>query len=439
MDCLHGHCLTRRGFLGAGLASTLGLALSPAFQKLLGKEASGRRARACILLWLNGGPSHIDTLDPKPGQPTNGPFKAIATRVAGVQVSEHLPRLAEQANHLAIVRSLTSKEADHDLAYQLLHTGNLRSETVEYPALGSVVAREWTGEDGDLPAYVALNGSAPGAGFFGVEFAPYVVGNLDAPIDNLGLPEGVDEKRRQRQLQALATLNAGFARRVDRESVAEQERFTARAGRLRHSPALKAFDLGSEKPATLAAYGAPPPPMKAPPEGEAAMEQGSPFGKACLIARRLVEHGVRFVEVTLDGWDTHADNFNAVTGLSRQLDAGLAGLVGDLAARGLLGQTLVVCLGEFGRTPEINPQQGRDHWSEVFSAVLAGGGVRGGQVLGASDAKGAHVKDRPVTVPDLYATLLSAFGVSGTQQYRTPEGRPIRLAEKGKVVTELFG
>ena len=179
--------------------------------------------------------------------------------------------------------------------------------------------------------------------------------------------------------------------------------------------------------------------MKAPPEGQAEMEQGSPFGKACLIARRLVEHGVRFVEVTLDGWDTHADNFNAVTGLSKQLDAGLAGLVSDLAARGLLGQTLVVCLGEFGRTPEINPQQGRDHWSEVFSAVLAGGGVRGGQVIGASDARGRDVKDRPVTVPDLYATLLSAFGVSGTRQYRTPEGRPIRLAEKGKVVGELFG
>jgi uncharacterized protein (DUF1501 family) len=439
MARIHNCLPTRRGFLGAGLASTLGLALSPAFQQLLGKEAKSRRAKACILLWLNGGPSHIDTFDPKPGRPTNGPFKPIATSVSGVQISEHLPHLARQTKLLAIVRSLTSKEADHEQAYQLLHTGNLRSETVEYPALGSVVAREWTAEDGDLPAYVALNGAAPGAGFFGVEFSPYVVGNLDTPVENLNLPERVDEQRRQRQLKALATLNAGFARHVDRASVAEHERFTAKATRLRQSPALKAFDLSGEKASTLALYGAPKPPAKeGDPPAEGTTEEGSPFGKACLVARRLVENSVRFVEVTLDGWDTHADNFNAVTALSKQLDAGFAGLVADLAERGLLATTLVLCLGEFGRTPQINPQNGRDHWSEVFSAVLAGGGIKGGQVIGASDANGAHVKDRAVTVPDLYATLLAAFGVSGTKQYRTPEGRPIRLAEKGKVVTELF-
>ena len=172
MDCTRRCCLTRRGFLGTGLAGTLGLALSPAFQKLLGEDTPARRARACILLWLNGGPSHIDTFDPKPGQPTNGPFKAIDTRVSGVQVSEHLPKIAEQAKHLAIVRSLTSKEADHDLAYQLLHTGNLRSETVEYPAPGSVAAREWTGEDGDLPAYVALNGACARGGIFRSRIRP---------------------------------------------------------------------------------------------------------------------------------------------------------------------------------------------------------------------------------------------------------------------------
>jgi uncharacterized protein (DUF1501 family) len=269
--------------------------------------------------------------------------------------------------------------------------------------------------------------------------SPYVVGNLDTPVENLNLPEGVDEQRRQRQLKALATLNAGFARRVDRASVAEHERFTAKAMSLRQSPALKAFDLSGEKPSTLALYGAPqPPPKEGTPPAEGSMEEGSPFGKACLVARRLVENGVRFVEVTLDGWDTHADNFNAVTALSKQLDAGFAGLVADLAERGLLARTLVLCLGEFGRTPQINPQNGRDHWSEVFSTLLAGGGVKGGQVIGASDADGAHVKDRAVTVPDLYATLLAAFGVSGTKQYRTQEGRPIRLAEKGRVVTELF-
>src|SRR5262249_8891038 len=322
--------------------------------------------------------------------------------------------------HLAVLRSVTSKEADHEQAYHLLHTGNSRSETVAYPTLGSVVAREWSGAEGDLPPFVALGGGSAGPGFFGVEFAPYVVADPNAPISNVTLPEGVDEVRRRRQLEALAALNRGFARRVDRTSVAQQERFTARALRLQRSPALKAFDLSAEKPAVREAYGLPSPPK----EGEAAQEDAGAFARSCLTARRLVEHGVRFVEVALDGWDTHADNFNAVMALSKQLDTGFAALVADLAGRGLLEQTLVVCMGEFGRTPTINAANGRDHWSEVFSVVLAGGGVRGGQVIGASDAKGEQPKQRPVTVPDLYATLLSAFGVSGRKQFRMPDGRP---------------
>jgi hypothetical protein len=435
----HGRQATRREFLATGIAGTLGLALSPTFQRLLAGDAPARRAKACVLVWLNGGPSHIDTFDPKPGQPTNGPFKPIDTAVEGVQISEHLPRLAGQAKHLAVIRSLTSKEADHEIAYQLLHTGNVRGETVEYPSLGSVVAREWTGEDGDLPAFVTLGGGSAGPGFFGVEFAPYVVGNLDNPVENLTLPEGVDEARRERRLKALEAFNGGFVRRVERGAVAEQQRFTAKALRLQKSPSLKAFDLSKEDPKLLASYGiaTPTPEGAQPAEGKAA--DTSAFGKSCLVARRLVERGVRFVEVTLDGWDTHADNFTAVAALSKQLDTGLGALLADLADRRLLEETLVVCMGEFGRTPTINADKGRDHWSEVFSVVLAGGGVRGGQVVGASDALGEQVKDRPVRVPDLYTTLLAAFGVSGTKQYRTPEGRPIRLAEKGKVVKELFG
>jgi uncharacterized protein (DUF1501 family) len=440
MTCLHHRRSTRREFLGAGIAGTLSLALSPAIQQLLAREGTARRAKACILLWLNGGPSHIDTFDPKPGAITGGPFKAIATKLPGLRLSEHLPRLAEQAKHLAVVRSLTSREADHELAYQFLHTGNQRDETVDYPAIGSVMARAWTAEDGDLPSYVALNGDAGGPGFFGVQFAPYVVGSLDAPVENIELPEGVGAERQARRLRALHTFNNGFAGRVDRHSVAEHERFTAAARRFQQSPALKAFDLSAEKAQTRAAYGIHP---KAEgdkkPEGDKDKEQDrSAFAKACLMARRLVEHGVRFVEVTLDGWDTHTDNFTTVETLCDQLDSAFAALVSDLAERGLLERTLVLCLGEFGRTPHINDQKGRDHWSKAFSAVLAGGGVRGGQVIGATDARGENVKERPVTVPDLYATLLAAFGINGAKSYRTPAGRPIRLADKGKVVRELF-
>src|SRR5262249_36843260 len=414
----------RREFLATSIMGTLGLALSPALQWALAKEGPARRARACILLWLNGGPSHIDTWDPKPGSATNSPFQATDTRIAGVKFSEHLPRLAQQAHRLAVVRSLTSREADHDRAYQFLHTGNQRDETVEYPSLGAVVAREWTGEEGDLPAFVAIGGGSAGPGFFGLDYAPHVIADLSAPVANIALPEGVDEQRQQRRLQALAGLNRGFAGRADPDRVADQVRLTNRAERFRKSPALKAFDLTAEKTEALAAYGAD--------------KEDAGFARSCILARRLVEHGVRFVEVTLDGWDTHADNFNQVKALEEQLDPAFAALLGDLADRRLLDETLVLCMGEFGRTPAINGQNGRDHWSDAFSVVLAGGGVQGGRVIGATDAKGEQVTDRPVTVPDLYASLLSAFGVDGNKVYRSPGGRPIKLAAKGKVVQELF-
>jgi uncharacterized protein (DUF1501 family) len=404
------------------------MALSPSVQQLLAAEGPTRRAKSCILLWLNGGPSHIDTFDPKPGADTNGPFKPVDSAVSGIQLGQHLPKLAVQAKHLAIVRSMTSKEGDHDRAYTFLHTGNIGDETVEYPTFGSVVAKEWSAEDGDLPSFVALNGSAPGPGFLGIEFQPHVIANMDAPLDNIALPEGVDEARLQRRLQALESFNKGSAQRMAAGRVAEQKRFTDKALKLRTSPALKAFDLTQEKPETLAAYGAA--------EGQPA--ETAVFGKACLLARRLIENGVRFVEVTLDGWDTHENNFAQVETLCKQLDPAFATLTSDLHERGLLKETLVLCMGEFGRTPVINPANGRDHWSEAFSVVMAGGGIRGGQVVGATDDRGEKIKDRPVTVPDLYATLLNAFGIDERKQYRTPNGRPIRLADKGKVVSELF-
>jgi uncharacterized protein (DUF1501 family) len=421
----------RREFLGAGILGTLGLALSPMMQTLLASaDNDKKRAKACILIWLNGGPSHIDTFDPKPGAETNGPFKAIDTKVEGMKFSEHLPKLAEQARHFAIIRSLTSKEADHDRAFYYLHTGNLRDETVDYPSLGSVAAHEWKDTESDLPSFVALNGGAPGGGFLGLDFDPYVVGNLDAPLENLTLPDGVDENRLGRRLEALDALNKVYGQKGDLAKMREHTKVHAKALKLRKSPALKAFDLTAEKKTTLAAYGIP----ESVPEGQPMPT----FGKACLLARRMIEHGVRFVEVTLDGWDTHADNFNAVQNLCKELDPALAALTADLADRGLLETTLVLCMGEFGRTPTINPQMGRDHWSEAFSMLAAGGGVKGGQVIGASDDKGEKVKDKPVTIPDLYASVLTAFGVDPKFTYHTPSGRPIKLAGKGEVVKELF-
>ena len=414
----------RRGFLARGLAGTLGLAFSPLIQaQIAAAGATSPRAKRCVVLWLNGGPSHIDTFDPKPGTPTGGTFKAIETKVPGLKLCEHLPKVAAEAKRLAVIRSLTSAEADHERAFQLLHTGNAPQETVSYPALGAVVARRWSGEESTLPTYVAINGAGAGPGFFGLDYAPYVIADASSPFANVTPPEGVAKRRVGRRLKALDAFNAESTP-GGIEPVADHTRVVARARRLMRSPALKALDLAKESPQTRAKFAA---------EGDDGV-----FGRGCLLALRLLEQGVRFVEVSLDGWDTHSDNFNGTAALLAKLDPAFSALVAGLSERGLLDETLVICMGEFGRTPTINGTGGRDHWSEAFSAVLAGGGIRGGQVFGSTDDKGASVKDRPVTVPDLYATLLSAFGVDGAKPYKTQEGRPIKLAEKGRVVGDLF-
>jgi uncharacterized protein (DUF1501 family) len=418
--------VTRRQALGAGLLGTLGLALSPAWQRLLAADGPARRAKACILVWLNGGPSHLDTFDPKPDAPDDyrGPTTTIDSAAAGVRISGYFPELAKQAKDFALLRSITSKEADHDRANFFIHTGNLRSETVDYPSLGAVVARTWSDEKDELPNFVSINAGGGDGGFFGIEFSPHTISDFNNPIDNLNLPDGVDEDRLARRLKGLDALNKSFAGRSDAGRVADHERFHGKALRLRTSPALKAFDLKAEKQETIDAYGAGP--------------DDAAFQKSCLLARRLVENGVKFVEVQLDGWDTHGDNFNGVANLAKVLDPTLSAMIRDLSDRGMLNETLVLCMGEFGRTPQINGQQGRDHWSEAFSVLLAGGGVKGGQAVGATDEKGEQVKERPVTIPDYFATLLSALGIDPAKQYRTPGGRPIKLADKGKVVTELF-
>lgn len=415
---------TRREFLSAGVAGALGLAFSPLMQRSLAGQ-TGPRAASCILVWLGGGPSHIDTFDPKPGAETGGPFKAIQSTVPGMRLSEHFPRLAGLGKHLAVVRSMTSREADHDRATYYLHTGSVPTEAVEMPELGSVVARTSGGGANDLPPFVAIDGQNGSPGFLGVEFASHAIGSgLGDTLPNVALPGGVDDARLEKRLKALEAMNRRHRAGGDPLVSAEHDRFTARAARFRRSPALKAFDLKAEDPKVLAAYGA------------EADDAG--FNRGCLLARRLIEQGVRFVEVSLGGWDTHSDNFNQVKDLSARLDRGLSSLLTDLDERGRLNDTLVVCMGEFGRTPQINGDRGRDHYSDVFSVLLAGGGIRGGQVIGASDDQGAKVKDRPITVPDLFTTLLSLSGVTPGKQFRTAEGRPIKLAEHGSVVTELL-
>ncbi len=412
---------SRRDFLRFSLAGGLVWAASG---RLPAAEAGKAKAKAAVLVFLDGGPSHIDTFDPKPGQDTGGPFKAIDTKIAGVQFSEHFSKLAAVADKLTVIRSLTSPEGDHDRAQVLLHTGYQPTPALNYPAIGAVVARETATDESDMPAFVSF-GDTSGAGYLGQQFAPFIVGDVNNISPNLVLPEGLSETRVARRLRAVQALNASFGQRVDAAAAADYTRLVTRANRFRQSPALQTVDWAAEEPKAWETYGG-------------GIGDGN-LARTFLAARRMLEHGAKFIEIRLGGWDTHGDNFNQVQALAGPLDAGLAAFLGDLAERGLLDQTLVACFGEFGRTPKINGDNGRDHWNDVFSAVLAGGGIRGGQAIGKSDAKGEAVADRPVKVADLFATLLAAFGVDAAKEYRTPDGRPIKLTNGGQVVQEALG
>ncbi len=413
----------RRDFLVTSFAGAMGLAFSPGSS--LAQAASEKKtAQACILLYLQGGPSHIDTFDPKPGTPTGGSFTAIDTKIAGVKFSQHLPKLAAVSDKLAIIRSMTSKEGDHDRGTVLLHTGYSPTPALVYPALGSIIAKEKQDDSDVAPGFVSV-GDTNGSGYLGPEYGPYVVGDPLNPGQNLALPEGFAPERLAKRMKALEAFNLGFAKKSASSRSLDFTRLSIKANRMRESAALKSFDPATEEGQLWQAYG-----------GE--VGDGS-LARSLILARRMVENGVRFVEVALGNWDTHSDNFNLVAALSAQLDSGLATLVKDLSDRGLLESTLVLCVGEFGRTPQINGDNGRDHHADVFSAVVAGGGIQGGRAIGSSDDAGAQVKDRPVTFPDLHATLLHACGIDPAREYTTPDGRPIKLTSGGKVVQELFG
>jgi uncharacterized membrane protein len=367
---------------------------------------------------MNGGPSHIDTFDPKSGA-SAGPFRAIDTAQKGVQICEHLPQLAAIADRLAFVRSVTSKEGNHDRARQLMHTGYVPSLTVAHPSLGAWLSYK-LGASGELPAFVSVAGPSAPAGFLGAQHGPFVQREPGKLPDDVALPVGLDGDRLDRRMRALAEMDRGFAARVRDESVRGRADVRERALKLMRSPRLDAFDLHSEPEAARKSYG------------------DSAFGRGCLLARRLVERGVRVVEVTLDGWDTHRDNFGRCKSLMQDLDPAMAALVRDLEARDLLSSTLVVWMGEFGRTPAINDNEGRDHHPRASSVVLAGGPIRRGIVHGATDAAGNAVVDRPVTVSNLFATLAKALGLDPGESVMTPAGRPIAITDHGSAIAELL-
>lgn len=425
------HDYTRRDFVRISLASAFGAAACPWLPTLAAAAPPGKKpTKACIVLWMSGGPSQTDTWDLKPDHKNGGPSKEMATAVPGLRISEHLPKLAALAKHLGIIRSMTTKEGEHQRATQLLHTGQLPTDAVAYPALGSLFAKELGDPDADLPNYVTISPQGGignlGSGFLGPQYAPMAVSGIsDNPnsranltIDYLKPEKAVATSDKDTREKLLAELHGDFARRHGGPAAEAHAATYRKAQRMIATEARGAFRLDEEKASLRDAYGR------------------SRFGQGCLLARRLVERGVSFVEVTLEGWDTHANNFEMVKTLSQTLDPAFSTLLADLKDRGMLANTLVVWMGEFGRTPVINPQGGRDHFPMAWSTVLAGAGVKGGQAVGSTGKDGVAVTDRPVETADFLATVFSASGVSPSKE-NFVEGRPIRLVKGGKAIKEF--
>jgi hypothetical protein len=372
------------------------------------------------LLWLGGGASTIDLWDMKPGSDAGGPFKPIATS-GDVQICEHLPRMAKLMHHVAVVRSMSTREADHARGRYYLHTGYVPTPTVTHPSYGAIISHE-TAEQAkglDLPAFVAVGGASEGPGFLGMAHAPFVVG-YDGQIRNLRLATAED--RLPNRMRMLETIEQGFVRQRRGLTAAEHAKILQKTSSLLGSSQMAAFRVDEEPQTVRERYGA-----------------GS-FGSGCLLARRLVEAGVPFVEVDFGGWDNHQNIFPTLQNDKLpQLDQGMSALIEDLHQRGLLRDTVVLCMGEFGRTPRINANVGRDHWARAWSVVLAGGGIKGGAVIGATNDDGTAVTTRPYTAQDLMASVLAALGISLDITYTTPNGRPIKIANDGHPIEGLLG
>jgi hypothetical protein len=428
---LEKYCFTRRGFLRLAMSSAAGVAvgsLSPALLEAAAQPGGKRKARSCILLFMGGGASQLETFDPKPGTEIGGGQRVIPTTVPGLEINEHLPCLARQMHRLSVVRSMNTGEGNHARAVYYLHTGYRVQGGIQHPALGSVAGEQLGAPDFALPHYAAisqkvghhLQGPFPTGGYLGPPHSPFIVDEIENPLENLATYGGVDAARFETRAALRDAIDSDFDLRRGTRAGMENRELYRRAIRMMQSPLAAAFDLEREHPAMREAYGE------------------TPSGKCFLLARRLIEAGVTFVEVLLNGWDTHGNHFEKSKDLNGHLDRPFAALLQDLAQRGLLDETLVVWMGEFGRTPAINKQAGRDHWTRGWSVALGGGGLAAGRVVGSTDEKGM-VKDRPTAVEDLYATLGAALGLDPHRTYYTARERPMKaLPPGGTPIEELL-
>ena len=441
--------VSRREIMRIGGLSALGLGLGNFFQlrSALAANPLQAKAKSCILIWLDGGPSHLEFFDPKPDAPleVRGPMSSIATSIPGVRINECLERTAKMMDKLTIIRSMTSPLGEHQLATHYLMTGYKPSPALEYPTLGATVAhtnqqrrRLKDGQESFLPPNIAIpsfSAQVSANGFLPSAAAPFSLGSNPADrnfkVRDLDFYSGIDLKRVSRRREIVNEFD-DFSRAMDGSAGGSDPSLERAYNLITSNKAKNAFKLSEEPKSVRQRYGS---------------DQGGTIGQSCLLARRLVERGVPFVSVINDGWDTH-ENIIELKRRSEMeynrplpsLDRALSALLEDLSNRGLLDETLVIVMGEFGRTPKINSAAGRDHWPNAFSAVLAGGGVPGGQVIGSSDALGELPKDNPVTPSDLAASIYTLLGIDPAGELHTSDGRPVRVAPDGaRVIPELIG
>ena len=434
-DCT-GH--SRRDFLRVGGLSALGLTLANYFRLQSVASAADnvpapRRSNVnCILMWMQGGPSHIDTFDPKPDAAAEirGEFNTIPTRLPGVRISEHFPLLSQQFDKLSLIRGHDPQNGSHGVADHIMMSGHRFNPAMAFPCFGSVVAKERGYRDGMFP-FVQLgrnidrrfNGGV--GGFLGDQYNPFEVHDDPSSaafrVRDLSIPDENDRRRLQRRYGMLQEIDRYQRDMEATQSVQARDVFYERAHALITSPAAKsAFDLNQESDRIRDQYGR------------------NSLGQSCLLARRLIESGVQFVTVTDGGWDTHVNNFRSLKDrLLPRLDRGYAALLQDLHTRGMLDNTLVVWFGDFGRTPKVNPSAGRDHWATAGVATMGGGGIKLGEVVGATNAQGEVVVDNPVRPQDLAATIYHALGIPLNTWYRAQDGRPIELVPTGRPVRQL--
>ncbi len=422
--------ISRRDFAAKTASSLLGVGLLGSYMngKSYGAFENSSKlkqvatAKNVIYLYMSGGQSHMDTWDPKEGVETAGPTKPIKTSADGVRISEYLPLSAQQMHHACVINSLTSTQGAHEQGNYMMHTSYDLRGTIRHPAMGAWLNVFQGGGNSTLPNFVFIGNDSrhPGSGFFPAQFSPLYVNNPENGLKNVKLQPGLTEDRFVKRMNLADELDQDFRSTFPHRNVKAYSDMYDNAMSMMKSEDLKAFDLTEEPEELRKAYGK------------------ESFGQGCLLARRLVERGVRFVEVSLGGWDTHAANFVRVPELCDTLDKGLATLLQDLNSRGLLKDTLVVLTSEFGRTPDINQNVGRDHYPKAFSAVLAGGGIAGGMTYGKTDKEGREVAENKVQISDFNATIAYALGLPLDQVIYSPSKRPFTIADKGQPITSIF-